>query len=159
MILEVMKIKICHSFHCVLIYLPSRVGTGWHDLNVLNVEVKSTCLISTFISAKSSSNSSSVFCYLHIWVYWYFSQQFWFLFVLHPVTFCMMYFASKLNKWGDNKITLTYSFTNSEQLHCSCLILLPRDLHRFLRSQVKWSSIPTSLRISRNFCDPHSQML
>ena len=84
---------------------------------------KSTCLISTFISAKSSSNSSSVFCHLHIWIYWYFPQQFWFLFVLHQVTFCMMYFASKLNKWGDNKRALKYSFASSEQFHCCCLIL------------------------------------
>ena len=38
-ILEDMKIKIFHSFHLVLIYLLSRDGRGWHDLNLLNVEV------------------------------------------------------------------------------------------------------------------------
>ena len=38
-ILELMTIKIFHSFHCVLIYLLSRGGTGWHALNLLIVEV------------------------------------------------------------------------------------------------------------------------
>ena len=30
--------KVCHCFHCFLIYLPRNDGTGCHDLTFLNVE-------------------------------------------------------------------------------------------------------------------------
>ena len=41
----------------------------------------------TFIKRLFSSSSLSVikWCHLHIWGYWYFSQQSWFQPVLHPV--------------------------------------------------------------------------
>ena len=29
-------------------------------------------------------------------------------------------------------------------------------VYRFLRRQIRWSGIPTSLRIFHSFCDPHS---
>ena len=38
-ILEPRKIKVCHCFHCLPIYLPWRDGTGCHDLRFLNVEL------------------------------------------------------------------------------------------------------------------------
>ena len=31
--------KVCHCFHCFLIYLPRNDGTGCHDLTFLNVEL------------------------------------------------------------------------------------------------------------------------
>ena len=37
-ILETKKIKVCHCFHCFLIYLPWSDGTRCHDLSFLNVE-------------------------------------------------------------------------------------------------------------------------
>ena len=38
-ILESKKVKVCHCFHCFLIYLPRSDGTGCHDLCFLNVEL------------------------------------------------------------------------------------------------------------------------
>ena len=38
-ILELTKIKTCHCFHCVQIYLLSSDGTGWHGLSLLNVKI------------------------------------------------------------------------------------------------------------------------
>ena len=38
-ILEPKKGKVCHCFHCFLIYLPWIDGTGCHDLRFLNVEL------------------------------------------------------------------------------------------------------------------------
>ena len=36
---EPKKNKVCHCFHCFLIYFPWRDGTGCHDLSFLNVEL------------------------------------------------------------------------------------------------------------------------
>ena len=38
-ILEPPKIKVCHCFHCLPIYLPRSDGTRCHDLSFLNVEL------------------------------------------------------------------------------------------------------------------------
>ena len=37
-VILVPKNKVCHCFHCFLIYLPWNDGTGCHDLSFLNVE-------------------------------------------------------------------------------------------------------------------------
>ena len=38
-ILEPKKIKSCHCFHCLPIYLPQSDGTRCHDLSFLNLEL------------------------------------------------------------------------------------------------------------------------
>ena len=81
--------KVCHCFHCFPIYLPWSDGTGCHDLSFLNVET----LSQLFHSPLSLSSRGSLvilhllpegWCHLHIWDYWYFSQQSWSQLVLHP---------------------------------------------------------------------------
>ena len=72
--------KICHCFHCFLIYLP------WCDGNLMPQSSFFQCGVSSqlFHSPLSlSSRGSSVplccllfgWCHLHIWGYWYFSKQ------------------------------------------------------------------------------------
>ena len=69
--------------------------------------------------------------------------------------FHMMYFAYKLNKQGDNiQLWCTpFPIWNQSIVPCTVLTVVSWPAYRFLRRQVKWSGIPTSLRI------PHSQRL
>ena len=48
---------------------------------------------------------------------------------------------------------------NSKQSIVPVLTIAFRPAYRFLRRQVRWSAIPTSLRIFHSLCDPHSQRL
>ena len=83
-ILEPPQNKVWHCFHCFPIYLPWSDGTGCHDLSFLNVELFSLSSF-TFIKRLFSSSLSAIrWCHLHIWGYWYFSQQSWLQLVLHP---------------------------------------------------------------------------
>jgi len=64
------------------------------------------------------------------------------------LVFCMMYFVYKLNKQGDNKQrALGYTIPNFEPIPCPILTVASWSAYRFLRSQVRWSGIPVSLRI------------
>ena len=63
--------------------------------------------------------------------------------------FCMMYSSFKLNKQGNN-IHLwraTFPFWNQFIVPCPVLIVASLPAHKFCRRQVRWSGIPTSLRI------------
>ena len=73
--------KICCCFHFLPIYLPWRDGTRYHDLGFWMLNFKPA------FSLSSLWWSGSLFPlpFLHIWGYWYFSQQSWFQLVLHPV--------------------------------------------------------------------------
>ena len=88
--------------------------------------------------------------YLHIWGYWYFSQQSWFQLVIHPAL-RMMYSIYKLNKQGDNIQAWCTPFPiwNQSDIPCPILIVASWTAYSSLRRQVKWSGIPISLRI---FC-------
>ena len=58
-------------------------------------------------------------CHLHIWGYWYFSQQSWFWLVLHPsqdFSWCTLHIR---NKTGWQYIALMFSFPNLQPVHCS----------------------------------------
>ena len=70
--------KFYHCFHCFPIYLPWSYGTRCYDLSFMNV------LSQIFHSSLSPSSRgflvplcflSLVWCHLHIWGYWYFSQK------------------------------------------------------------------------------------
>ena len=65
------------------------------------------------------------------------------------LAFCMMYFAYKLNKQDDNIQPWHTSFLilNHSRVPWKVLIVASWPAFRFLRRQVKWSSIPTSSRI------------
>ena len=78
-ILELQKIKVSHCFHCFCIYFPWSGRTRCHDLSFLNISFKPTFSLSSFAFIKRLFSSSSLsaigWCHLHIWDYWYFSQQ------------------------------------------------------------------------------------
>ena len=62
--------------------------------------------------------------------------------------FCMMSSAYKLNKQGDNIQPWHIPFPIENQSVVPCLVLTVASwpAYRFLRSQVRWSGIPISLR-------------
>ena len=64
------------------------------------------------------------------------------------LAFCMMYSASKLNREGEN-IQLWCTPFRSEPVIVSCPVLTVASwpAYRFLRRQIRWYGIPTSLRI------------
>ena len=92
-----------NCFHCFPIYLPWSDGTRCHDLRFLNV----WALSQLFHSPLSPSSRSFLvplhfmplgWYHLHIWGYWYISQQSWFQLELHPAwhfTWCTL-----RNKWN-----------------------------------------------------------
>ena len=81
------KNKVCHCFHCILIYLPWSNGLEY-DISFWMLSFKPTFSLSslTFIKKLFSSFSLSALrvISLHIWGYWYFSWQSWFQVILHP---------------------------------------------------------------------------
>ena len=86
-------------------------------------------------------------CYLHIWGYWYFSQQ------SISLAFLMMYSAYKLNKQGDNIQPWHTPFPIWNQSLVLCLVLTVASwpTYRFLRRQVWWSGISICFRIFHRF--------
>ena len=66
--------KVCHYFHCFLIYLPWSDGIGCHDLQFLNVSFKPAFSLSSFTFIRrllSSSSLSTTWYHLNIWGCWY----------------------------------------------------------------------------------------
>ena len=77
--------KICHCFHFFSIYLPWSDSIRYHDLHFLNIE-----FLASFYTPPLHPHVFP-FCFLplewyhlHIWGYWYFSQQSWFQLVIYP---------------------------------------------------------------------------
>ena len=64
-------------------------------------------------------------CHLHIWGYWYFSQQSLFQLALHPASpaFLMMYSSYELNKQGDNIQPWSTAFLIWNQFIVPCPVL------------------------------------
>ena len=56
----------------------------------------------TFIKRLFSPSSLSALCHLHVWGYWYFSQQSWFQLVLYPAWHFTRCTLHNLNKQGDS---------------------------------------------------------
>ena len=85
----------------------------------------------TLLFHPQSRGSLLPFCFLplewyhlHIWGYWYFSQQSWFQLMLHPAQhFHIMYSAYKLNKEGDNIQPWRTPFPIWNQSVVPCLVL------------------------------------
>ena len=83
-------------------------------------------------------------CHLHIWRYWYFSQQSWFQSMIHPaqnVTWHTLN-VSYISQW--QYTDLTYSFPNLGPLHCAmsssncCFLICIQTSQQ--ASQVVWYS-------------------
>ena len=78
-------------------------------------------------------------CHLHIWGYWYFSQQSWFQLESPSLAFCVMYSAYKLNNQTDNiqPCCTPFPILNQSVVPCPVLTLASWSMHRFLRRQVR----------------------
>ena len=77
----------------------------------------------------------SQWCHLHIWGYWYFSQQSWFQLVLLPAqrfSWCTMH---KLNKQGDNiqPWRIIFPIWNQSVVPCPVLTVASWPAYRFLK--------------------------
>ena len=148
--------KICHSFHFFPFYLWWSDGTDAMVLMFLNVEFQDSFFIfPLFLSSRASSVPLHfwplLWYHLHIWGCWYFSQWSWLLLVIHSAH--MMYSAHKLNKQGDNiqPCHTPFPILNQFIVPCSVLIVASWPTYRFLRTLVRWSGIPVSLRIFHSF--------
>ena len=77
------------------------------------------------------------------------------------LAFRMMNSTYKLNKQGDNIQPWCTPFPvwNQSIVPCAVLTVASWPAYRFLRRQVRWSSIPICLIIFALCCDPHSQRL
>ena len=146
--------KVCHCFHCLLIYLPWSDGTGCHDLSFLNIKFQPIPFTLSFTLIKRLFDSSSLFAisevssaYLRLLIFH--------LAILIPAydssspAFHMMYSAYKLNKWGDNVQFCHTPFPILYQsvVPCKFLTVASWPAHMFLTRQVRWSGTPISLRI------------
>ena len=156
-------VTICRDFgapkskvsHCFPIGLPWSAGTKCHDLHFWNVEFEAsffTLLFHFFIRRLFSSSSFSAIrvvssAYLRLLIF--------LLAILIPacasssLTFHMMYSAYNLNKQGDNIQPWCTPFLiwNQSVVPYTILTVASWPAHTFLRRQVRWSGIPTSLRI------------
>ena len=154
--------KVCHCFHCFTIYLLWSDGTRYHDVSFLNVEFQANLF--TFIKKLFSSSSLSSIrvvssAYLRLLI---FLPE-----ILIPacasssLAFCMMNSAYELNKQDDNIQSWCTPFPiwNQSVFPCPVITVSSWPAYRFLRKQVRWSSIPISFSIFHSFCDPQSQRL
>ena len=149
--------KVCHCFHCFLIYLPCSDGTGCHDLVCWMLSFKPTFLLSFFTFIKrlfSSSLSakrvvSSVYLRLLIFLPAILIPAF----ASCSLAFHMIYSIYTLNKQSDNIQAWRTPFLiwNQSVIPCPVLTVAPWPAYRFLRRQVRWSGIPVSWRIFHSF--------
>ena len=81
------KIKVCHCFPIYLPWCDEAIGPDAMILVFWMLSFKSIFSLSFFIFIKSLFALLHFlpygWCHLHIWGYWYFSQQSWFRLVLH----------------------------------------------------------------------------
>ena len=151
-ILEPPKIKSLKCFHCSPIYLPWSDGTRCHDLSFLNG--KSTFSLSSFTFTKRLFSSSSLSAIRVV------SSAYPRLLIFLPAimipacassnpAFLMMYSTCTLNKQGDNiqPSCTPFPIWNQSVVPCPVLAVASWPAYRFLRRQVRWSGIPSSLRI------------
>ena len=92
--------EVCHCVHYFPICLPWNDGTRCHDLCFLNADFKPNFHSTLSLSSRGSSVSLHFllygWCNLHIWDYWYFSQQSWVQLVLHwtwHFTWCTLHIS------------------------------------------------------------------
>ena len=139
--------KVCHCSHCFPIYLPWSDGTRWHDLSFLNVKPTYSLSFFTFIKRIFSSFLLSnirgvtsaclrllIFLSAILIPAWASSSP----------TFHMIYSAYKLNKQINNiqPCCPPFPIWNQSIVPCLVLTIASWSAYRFLRRQVRWSSIP-----------------
>ena len=143
--------KVSHCFHCFPIYLP------WSDAMLFvfwMLSCKPTFSLSSFTLIKSLFSSSLLYAirvvssaYLRLFIF--------LLAILISAcastspAFFMMCSAYKLSKQGDNIQPWCTLFLICNQFAAPCPVLTVASwpAYRFLRRQVRWSGIPSLLRI------------
>ena len=151
---RVQKNKVSHCFHCFPIYFPWSDGTGCHDLRFLNVEFKPAFSLSPFTFIKRLF-SSSLLSAIRVVSSAYLRLLIFLPAILIPacasfsLVFHMMYSVYKLNKQGDNiqPWHTPFPIWNQSVVPCPVLTVASWPAYRFLRRQVRRSSIS----ISKNF--------
>ena len=145
--------KVCHCFHCFPIYLPWSDGARCHDLCFWKLSFRPAFSLSSF-TFKRLFNSSSLYA-IRVMSSAYLRLLIFLLAILIPAcassspAFHMIYSAYKLNKQGDNiqPWRTPFPIWNQSVVPCPVLIVASWPAYRFLRRHVRWSRIPTSLRI------------
>ena len=102
---ETQENKMWHCFYFLPFYLPWNDGTGCHDLSFFNIEFQARFLALFHLHQRDSLVIHFLPLYwynLHIWGYWYWSQQLILACDSLSPAFLMKYSACKLNKQGDN---------------------------------------------------------
>ena len=111
--------------------------------------LSSFTFIKTLFSSSSSATRRSFFYHLHFWSYWYFSWQSYsrLCFIEPDVSHDVL--CIKLNKQGDNiqYWLMPFPVWNQSEVPCPVLTVVSWPTYRFLRRHVRWSYIPTCLRI------------
>ena len=159
------KNKVSHCFLCFPIYLSWSGGTRCHDLSFWMLSFKPAFSLSSFTFIKRFLSSSPLSA-IRVVSSAYLRLLRFLPEILIPAcasscpAFLMLYSAYKLNKQGDSVQPWWTPFPIWNQSVFPSLILTVASwpAYRFLRRQVKWSSILISLRIFHS-CDPYSQRL
>jgi len=155
--------KVCHCFHCFPIYLP------WSDAMIFifwMLSFKPAFSLSSFSFIKRLF-SSFLLSAIRVVSSAYLRLLVFLLAVLIPAcassspAFLMMYSACELYKQSDSVPHWRTPFLlwNQSTVPCLGLTVASWPAYRFLRRQVRWSSIPISWRIFHSLCDPHNQRL
>ena len=141
--------KFCHCSHFIPFYLPWSDGTRCHDLTFLNVDCQAR-----FFTLIKRLFSSSLVSPIKVVSSAYLRLLMFLLAIFSPPSdssspaFHMTYSAYKLNRQAtiNSLLVLLPQVGNSQFFHVQfCFISWPT--YRYLRRQVRWSSIPISLRI------------
>ena len=147
---RVQEEEICHLF-----YLAGSDGTGCHDLSFLILSFTLAFSLSSFTLNKRSFFSSSSLSAIRVISSAYLRLLIFLLAILIPacssssLAFHMMFSACKWNKQGANKQPYHTPFSVLKQsvVPYKALTVASWPVYRFLRRQLRWSGIPTSLRV------------
>ena len=136
--------KVCHCSHFIPFYLPWSDGTRCHDLTFLNADFQAR-----FFTLIKRLFSSSLVSPIKVVSSAYLRLLMFLLVIFSPPMSCenMTYSAYKLNRQAtiNSLLVLLPQVGNSQFFHVQfCFISWPT--YRYLRRQVRWSSIPISLR-------------
>ena len=152
------KNKVWHCFHCFPIYFHEAMGPDAMIFVFWMFSFKPTFSLSSFTFIKRLLSSSSLSA-IRVVSSAYLRLLIFLLEILIPAcalsspAFCVMYYAYKLNKQGDNIQPGRTPFTiwNQSVFPCPVLIIASWPAYRFLRRQIRWSGSPKSLRIFHSF--------
>ena len=163
-ILESKNIKVCHSFHCLPIYLPWSGGTRCHDLWFMNVEFEASFFSLTYFTFMKRLFNSSLLSAVRVVSSAYMNLLIFSL-LLFPacasscLAFHKMYSAYMLNKQDDNIQPWCTPFPIWNQSVVPWLVLtLDFDLHRgFSGGRYDDLVFPSLEEFSTVSCSLHSQ--